>query len=59
MFNVIKTKLTDEHHRSKEELGKFLEKELEEIGEGENDVMVEMDKNEKEKSRMVGMLEKI
>lgn len=36
MFNNIKAKLTEEHYKSKEELRKFLEKQLDEIGVEEN-----------------------
>jgi len=35
IFNIIKNRLVDEHHRSKEELTKFLEREIEELEEQE------------------------
>lgn len=59
MFNTIKAKLTDEHYRSKEELRKFLEKEIDELGDEEKGIMEELEKNEKEKSRVQAILDKI
>jgi len=45
MFSKIKERLTDEHHRSKEELTYFLEKELEELSLQETEVQKDIENN--------------
>ena len=49
----------DEHHRSKEELTKFLEKEIEELEEQERELITDLELNAKERQRIVQLLEKI
>ena len=56
---MIKTKLSDEHTRSKEELNQFLEKEIEELEVNEKELIVDLDYNSKERARIVTQLEKI
>ena len=53
IFNTIKNRLVDEHHRSKEELTKFLEKEIQELEEQEKELVEDMEVNRKERSRIV------
>lgn len=59
MFSVIKNKLAEEHYRSKEELKKFLERQLVEIDMEEAKIDDEIEKNIKEKIRVKEMLSKI
>lgn len=49
----------DEHHRSKEDLTKFLEKEIENLERQEKDLTVDLDSNAKERARVVALLEKV
>jgi seryl-tRNA synthetase len=59
MFSKIKNRLVDEHHRSKEELTYFLEKELEELSMQEKEVQKDIENNMKEKQKLEVYLEKI
>ncbi len=59
IFNLVKTRLIDEHHRSKEELTKFLEKEIEVLEKQEKELHVDIEINSKEKARVVALLEKV
>ena len=56
---MIKTKLSDEHTRSKEELNQFLEKEIEELEINEKELIADLEYNSKERARIVTQLEKI
>jgi prefoldin subunit 5 len=55
----VKTRLVDEHHRSKEELTKFLEKEIETLEKQEKDLTLDLDLNAKERTRVLALLEKV
>lgn len=59
IFGLIKTRLVDEHHRSKEDLTKFLEKEIEELEEQEKELNADLEHNAKERTRVVQQLERI
>lgn len=59
IFTLVKTRLVDEHHRSKEDLTKFLEKEIENLERQEKDLNLDLESNSKERARVVGLLEKV
>ncbi len=59
MFNTFKAKLSDEHGRCKEELQKFLEKEIHKLEEEESELTGDLAKNQIERSRMEELLQKI
>ena len=59
MFNMIKNKLADEHHRSKEEVRHFLEKEIEEIEMEEEKLLTDIQENRVEQNKMNEFLKKI
>jgi hypothetical protein len=55
----VKTRLVDEHHRSKEDLTKFLEKEIENLERQEKDLNLDLESNAKERVRVVALLDKV
>lgn len=42
IFTLVKNRLVDEHHKSKEELTKFLEKEIEVLEKQEKDLNMDL-----------------